>query len=59
VETVKKPSVVGEAFSDRCGNPAFVADFHQRRQFPQASSFSLFTAAFFFLVPPTVFQRKS
>jgi hypothetical protein len=48
VETVKKPSVVGAAFSSRGGNPRFVRISIQRRQFPQAS-FGLLFCVFLFI----------
>jgi hypothetical protein len=48
VGTVKKPSVVCEALFKPLWKSAFFADFHQRRQFPQAFR-SFFFAPFFFL----------
>src|SRR6516162_377137 len=36
VGTVKKPSVLGEVFFKPLWESAFFADFHPRRQFPQA-----------------------
>jgi hypothetical protein len=47
VGTVKKPSVVCEALFKPLWKSVFFADFHRRRQFPQALSF--FLATFFFL----------
>jgi hypothetical protein len=48
VGTVKKPSVFCEALFKLLWESAFLADFHQQRQFPQAL-FSFFFATFFFL----------
>jgi hypothetical protein len=48
LETVKKPSVVCEALFKPLWESAVWADFHQRRQFPQAFP-SFFFAPFFFL----------
>jgi hypothetical protein len=52
---VKKPSVLGEVFFKPLWESAFLADFHQRRQFPQALVFPFFFAPFFFL---GVFHKK-
>src|SRR5947207_4761218 len=50
VGTVKKPSVVGEVFFKPRWESASFADFHPRRQFPQAAG-SFFFGSFFFLHP--------
>jgi hypothetical protein len=58
VETVKKPSVLCEALFKPLWESAGWADFHQRRQFPQASlSFVLAFLSFLGGDPPT-FDRK-
>src|SRR5271167_2668420 len=57
VETVKKPSVFCEALFKLLWKSAFFADFHQRRQFPQAL-FSFFFATFFFLRAPFSFSTE-
>jgi len=48
VATVKKPSVLGEVFFKPLWESAFFADFHQRRQFPQALVFLSFLLLFSF-----------
>jgi hypothetical protein len=50
VGTVKKPSVVGEAFSSRGGKTAFFADFHRGVSFHRPPAF-LLLVSFFVLIP--------
>src|SRR5208283_3122333 len=57
VGTVKKPSVVGEAVFKPRWESAFFADFHPRRQFPQAFR-SFFFAPFFFVFISSFPQRN-
>jgi hypothetical protein len=56
VKTVKKPSVLCEALFKPLWESAESADFHQRRQFPQASL--SFCSFFFLCADPPVFHRK-
>jgi hypothetical protein len=55
---VKKPSVFCEALFKLLGKSAFFADFHQQRQFPQASFLS-FLLLFSFFTPLLSFPPKN
>jgi len=63
VGTVKKPSVLCEALFKPLWESAWWADFHQRRQFPQASlsfvSFVLAPLSFLGADPPHFRQKMS